>query len=147
MGLPVLWPLPLTPRLEQFLLFLSPLLSQAALILRNDLKLIQSKVMNGGQPPITLSRDFFFLPFNKDQSLKLKKKKNPCLLLARDDTLFLRLQGLPRACGVTRGGSLSGVQHHSRCSGLDGEGIHGSAPSLSQPCGPCAGISCAILTA
>lgn len=75
MGLPVPWPLPLTPRLEQFLLFLSPLLSQAALLLGNDPKLIQSKVMNGGQPPITLSRDFFFLPFNKDQSLKLKKKK------------------------------------------------------------------------
>lgn len=54
---------------------------------------------------------FFLLPFKKDQSLKLKKKKkNPCLLLARDDTLFLRLQGLPRAYGITpRGGSLSGA--------------------------------------
>lgn len=109
MGLPVPWPLPLTPRLEQFLLFLSPLLSQAALLLGNDPKLIQSKVMNGGQPPITLSRDFFFFPLTRIKVLSLKKKKNPCLLLARDDTLFLGLQGLPRAYGVTQGGSLSGA--------------------------------------
>lgn len=82
----------------QFLLVLSPLLSQATLLSGNDLKLIQSKVTNGGQPQITLPRELFS-SLNLTRINVLSLKKNPYYELEMVSS-FLGRQGLPSACGV-----------------------------------------------